>query len=141
MMFPMLHVGVMLLPMMQSLASRVRVGRCQCESRRRSHIKHSLCSLWPALIFVSALFVATLTLAAASVADAARSQTEKFARIDKKLERCVYLSKKLERYTRLRRAGGSAVRMESWRRTRERYASEFRELRCHRFGRALRKAL
>lgn len=54
--------------------------------------------------------------------------------------RCVYLEKKINRYTRLRRAGGTAARMEGWRSARRRYADEYRERRCHRFGRRLRDA-
>jgi hypothetical protein len=52
---------------------------------------------------------------------------------DKTLERCRYLSAKIEHYTRLRRAGGSANRMESWRRSRARYEAEYRELRCYKY--------
>lgn len=56
-----------------------------------------------------------------------------------KLKRCVYLQDRIDRYTQLRRAGGSAVRMEGWRKSRERHAEEYRELRCHRLGRKIRR--
>jgi hypothetical protein len=59
---------------------------------------------------------------------------------DKTLERCRYLSAKIEHYTRLRRAGGNANRMESWRKSRARYEAEFRDLRCYKYrARLLRK--
>jgi len=57
---------------------------------------------------------------------------------DHDLERCIYLNSKIEHYTRLRRGGGAAGRMERWRQSRARYEEEFRDRRCHRFGRKLR---
>lgn len=72
--------------------------------------------------------------------DAPRRSYAKKNHSDKKLERCVYLNSKIERYTRLRRSGADAMRMESWRQSRERYATEFRDRRCHRYGRKLRRS-
>ena len=58
---------------------------------------------------------------------------------DKALERCVYLSDKIEHYTRLRRKGGSTARMASWRKSRTRYEEEFHAAGCRKFSRQLRR--
>jgi hypothetical protein len=52
---------------------------------------------------------------------------------DKTLERCRFLTGKIEHYTQLRRGGGTASRMESWRRTRARYEEEYKQLRCYKY--------
>ncbi|EED31365.1 hypothetical protein NOR53_2463 [gamma proteobacterium NOR5-3] len=57
----------------------------------------------------------------------------------KALERCFYLSEKIEHYTQLRRRGGSAMQMASWRKSRSRYEDEFRTLRCSKFSHQLRR--
>ena len=62
-----------------------------------------------------------VALAARSVADA-------------DLERCRWLHARIERYTRLRRAGGKTAQMERWRRARQAHEAEYRQRRCHRFG-------
>jgi len=59
------------------------------------------------------------------------------AKADEKLERCRYLHRRIENFTRLRRAGGSGAQMERWRRSRQRYEEEYRRKRCFRFGRKL----
>lgn len=68
----------------------------------------------------------------------AASGAEGGPRADPKLERCRFLHARVEHYTRLRRGGGSSVRMERWRQARKRYEKEFRDLRCYRYGRRLR---
>ncbi|WOJ95191.1 hypothetical protein R0135_08455 [Congregibacter variabilis] len=57
----------------------------------------------------------------------------------KTLERCFYLQEKIERYTHLRRGGGSHTQMASWRKSRSRYEDEFRALRCSKFSHQLRR--
>lgn len=57
---------------------------------------------------------------------------------DETLERCRYLHGRIEFYTDRRRSGGSGAQMERWRKSRQRFEREFREQRCHRFGRRLR---
>ena len=56
---------------------------------------------------------------------------------DGELERCRFLHDRIERYTALRRAGGPGAQMERWRKAREKHAREYRQRRCHRFGRRL----
>ena len=58
---------------------------------------------------------------------------------DKVFERCVYLNDKIEHYTQRRRTGGSNNQMASWRRSRDRYEDEFRQLRCKKFSAQLRR--
>ncbi len=60
------------------------------------------------------------------------------AREQASLETCIALTKKIERYTRLRRGGGTAQQMERWRDARRGYEDKFTNLRCRRFGRKLR---
>jgi hypothetical protein len=74
------------------------------------------------------LFI-VMTLAMPSVA----------SRPAKALERCFYLSEKIEHYTQLRRGGGSPTQMASWRKSRSRYEDEFRTLRCSKFSHQLRR--
>jgi len=57
---------------------------------------------------------------------------------DDLLQRCITLNKTIERYTKLRRGGGSAAQMERWRASRQRARDEFQALRCHKLGRQLR---
>ncbi len=57
---------------------------------------------------------------------------------DEALQRCRYLHKRIEYYTDRRRIGGNGVQMERWRKSRQRVEREYRERRCHRFGRRLR---
>ncbi|MHA7816033.1 MAG: hypothetical protein ACX93N_06120 [Pseudohaliea sp.] len=54
------------------------------------------------------------------------------------LATCKRWHQRIERYTRLRRGGGSAVQMERWRQARAAYEAKFRAARCHRWGRQLR---
>ena len=61
------------------------------------------------------------------------------AREQPDLETCIALNKKIERYTRLRRGGGTAQQMERWRDARRGYEEKFTHLRCRRFGRRLRR--
>lgn len=58
---------------------------------------------------------------------------------DSKLERCRYLHRRIEHFTRLRRSGGSSAQMERWRRSRQRFEEEYRRKRCYRFGRKLKE--
>ncbi|WP_439102769.1 hypothetical protein [Congregibacter sp.] len=67
------------------------------------------------------------------------TQTPFAADPDKALQRCVYLSEKIEHYTRLRRKGGSNARMASWRKSRTRYEEEFQAAGCRKFSRQLRR--
>jgi hypothetical protein len=88
------------------------------------------------LLFVfafSAFALCGLSLSAERAAAAAVR-----AERDKTLHRCQSLDKKIERYTRLRRAGGNAAQMERWRDTRRQAQTEFQKLRCHKYGRRLR---
>ncbi|EAQ97356.2 hypothetical protein [Congregibacter litoralis] len=61
------------------------------------------------------------------------------AKPDKALQRCIYLSEKIEHYTALRRKGGSSARMASWRKSRSRYEEEFHTAGCRKFSRQLRR--
>lgn len=54
------------------------------------------------------------------------------------LEQCQKLQKKIARLTSLRRGGGNAIRMETWRQQRKRYEHQFREYRCRTHGKLLR---
>lgn len=57
---------------------------------------------------------------------------------DEQLQRCRYLHRRIEHFTRLRRSGGSGAQMERWRRSRQRFEEEYRRKRCFRFGRKLK---
>ncbi len=46
------------------------------------------------------------------------------------VKQCQSLSKKIESYTKLRKRGGSAKQMESWRKSRKKYKNRFREGQC-----------
>ena len=54
------------------------------------------------------------------------------------LEKCRSLQERIERYTRLRRKGGSASQMDSWKRQLRKSEEQFREYGCREFGRELR---
>lgn len=60
------------------------------------------------------------------------------SRSDEVLQRCRVLHGQIDRYTRMRRAGGNSLQMERWRKARQKYEVEYRERRCYRFGRRLR---
>lgn len=60
---------------------------------------------------------------------------------DELLSRCVYLQQRIDRYTRLRRGGGTAARMEVWRQSRQRYQNEYRERRCHKRHSEIRRVI
>lgn len=95
--------------------------------------------------FASICFIAIAIVTTASVEGAGYAErsatTHSLPKAKAALARCVYLKKKIHRYTQLRRSGGSAARMESWRTSRRRYADEYREKRCDRYGRQLREAM
>jgi hypothetical protein len=46
------------------------------------------------------------------------------------IKQCQSLTKKIENYTKLRKRGGSAKQMESWRKSRKKYKLRFREGQC-----------
>jgi hypothetical protein len=74
---------------------------------------------------LSVALVGALSTTSAGEAEAGR---------DDALKRCRYLHQQIEKYTDRRRAGGSGAQMERWRKSRQRYESEYRQRRCHRFG-------
>ncbi len=47
------------------------------------------------------------------------------------VKQCHSLSKKIERYATLRKRGGSAKQMESWRKSQKKYKIRFREGQCN----------
>ena len=49
------------------------------------------------------------------------------------LERCKHLQQRIDYYTKLRRNGGSASQMESWKKARSRHEQEFRDGDCYRY--------
>ena len=49
-------------------------------------------------------------------------------------EQCRRLEERIDRYTELRRAGGSAAQMASWKRSRSEAKAAYREYNCHRRG-------
>ncbi len=57
---------------------------------------------------------------------------------DASLEQCQALKDRIERYTALRRKGGSTSKMESWRKQLRRAEEKFREQRCRAHRRELR---
>tara|TARA_B100001540_G_scaffold296839_1_gene298888 strand:- start:8381 stop:8629 length:249 start_codon:yes stop_codon:yes gene_type:complete len=69
-----------------------------------------------------------LALAAASPASAQEAS----------LQQCQSLKERIERYTALRRKGGSASRMEGWKKQLRKAEARFRELDCRAYGRELR---
>ncbi len=53
------------------------------------------------------------------------------------LEACKRLQSEIERYDDLRRKGGSASQMESWKKSRAKLEDKFRAGDCRRHGRAV----
>ena len=58
---------------------------------------------------------------------------------DDALKRCRVLHQQIDRYTRLRRAGGVSAQMERWRQARQIREQEYRRKRCARYGRRVRE--
>lgn len=54
------------------------------------------------------------------------------------LDDCQKLKERIEKYTELRRGGGSAERMDAWKRSRTRAEEMFRENDCHWYGNELK---
>jgi len=54
------------------------------------------------------------------------------------LEECLKLRKNIETFSELRRQGGTAEDMDSWKRARDEAQQAFRDLRCRRHGRKVR---
>lgn len=50
---------------------------------------------------------------------------------------CQQWKDKIEHYTDLRRAGGSASQMNSWRKKQKEYGDKFYKAKCKKFGKAL----
>lgn len=55
------------------------------------------------------------------------------------LEECRALKDRIDRYTSLRRMGGSASQMNGWKKQLRKYDARFRELDCSEFRRELRR--
>ena len=51
---------------------------------------------------------------------------------------CQQLTNQVEKYTKLRRSGGSAAQMESWKKSRQRYEEQFRRSDCYKYGAQLK---
>lgn len=49
-------------------------------------------------------------------------------------EQCRRLEERIEKYTELRRSGGTAAQMASWRRSRSEAEAAYRNYNCHRQG-------
>ncbi len=56
----------------------------------------------------------------------------------KQLRQCQQLKQSIERYTRLRKAGGSARQMERWKQARRAKKAAWDQLRCQRIRRQLK---
>ncbi len=54
--------------------------------------------------------------------------------VDGSPEQCRRLKEQIERYTELRRTGGSASQMASWKRARSEAKAAYRNYNCHRQG-------
>ncbi|MEM0952835.1 MAG: hypothetical protein AAGI24_01740 [Pseudomonadota bacterium] len=54
------------------------------------------------------------------------------------LEQCLAIRENINKYSELRRNGGSAEDMEVWKRARSQHEQEFRALRCRKLGKAVR---
>ncbi|KAA9129670.1 hypothetical protein F3N42_15000 [Marinihelvus fidelis] len=54
------------------------------------------------------------------------------------LDVCRNIQGQIEYYDKLRKKGGNAQQMESWKQTRERYKEQFREGNCKRWKKELR---
>ena len=50
------------------------------------------------------------------------------------LAKCQGLKDKIEKYSKLRRGGGSASQMESWKKSRRIYEDKYRDGDCHKYG-------
>lgn len=57
---------------------------------------------------------------------------------DLSLDACRNIQEQIEYYDKLRKKGGSAQQMESWKQTREQYKAQFREGDCKRWKKQLR---
>lgn len=58
---------------------------------------------------------------------------------DASLGQCQQWHSQIEYYTDLRRAGGRAQQMESWKQLRTDYEDKFKEARCKKYGKEARK--
>jgi hypothetical protein len=56
------------------------------------------------------------------------------------LAACKRMRAQIERYDSLRRHGGSITQMESWRKSRANQEEKYRNARCKKYGKAVRKA-
>jgi hypothetical protein len=74
---------------------------------------------------------AAILLLAIGIPPAANSQTAS-------LEKCQALKDRIENYTRLRRAGGSAHQMETWKEQLRRCEDRFHEYGCRKYRRKLK---
>jgi hypothetical protein len=54
------------------------------------------------------------------------------------LDSCKSIREKIEKYDVLRRKGGSAAQMDSWRKSRAALEERFRLGKCHKYGRSVR---
>lgn len=86
--------------------------------------------LWSACASCMVAFLVSagvLLLAVGSPVSAAQSR-------DERLQECRVLYARIDHFTQLRRAGGSAQRMATWKSSLRRVEKDFRERRCHRFS-------
>ena len=60
------------------------------------------------------------------------------AKPEASLSQCQYWKDKIDYYTDLRRKGGSASRMESWRSTRREYKEKYNDYECDGWGRKIK---
>jgi len=61
-------------------------------------------------------------------------QSDMFLAKKASLKTCRKLKSKLDKYTELRRRGGSAAKMDGWKRARKDAAEAFRKQRCHKWS-------
>jgi hypothetical protein len=54
------------------------------------------------------------------------------------LKKCLSIREDIEKYSELRRQGGSAMDMEEWKREKRKLEEQFRELDCKAYGDAVR---
>ncbi len=77
--------------------------------------------------------------AALLTAALAAGSTSSFAQeASASIETCRQLQEKIQRLDALRKGGGSAQRMDQWKRQRQSYKDEFDALRCRHWGNRLR---
>jgi len=88
----------------------------------------SLSGMWNRLTRVTAAVLALSALTAVP-ADAGEAS----------LEECRALKDRIDRYTSLRRMGGSASQMNGWKKQLRKYEARFRDLDCSEFRRELRR--